>query len=1131
MAEAGIAQMLLRSGRGTFRRETLCLGVAVAESVELATILLTDLVGSTRLANSVGPARADELREEHFELLRDAVQSPGGREVKNTGDGLMFAFASASAAVRCAVAMQQRLERRYRQAEQALHVRIGLAAGESTVKDGDYFGMPSIVAARLCAKAPSDGILISGMAKSLAGRCDGIEFASAGEVELKGFDEPVEAFSVSWTPLGDEAGAPSRWPLPALLRSVPPVAYVGREVERAALEEAMNLARSGKRQVVLLAGEPGIGKTRLASYGAHSAHAAGFAVAWGACTEELAVPYEPWIGVCSHLVEQAPAELIAGHVERHGGELSRLARNLVQRSAVIQAPQSSDPETERYLLFSAVVGLLAAVAETVPLCVVLDDLHWADAQSLALLKHLLRAAEQAALQVIVTYRDSDLGKDHPLTAVLADLRSLQGVQRITLSGLGADEVAEIMTAIAGHELEQDAVELAAQIAVETDGNPFFVAEILRGLSESGAVSFDAGARRWSIDASAGIALPESVREVIERRVERLGEESLEALRLAAVVGREFDLELLAAVVEMDEAHLLDELEAAVAASVLAESSDRLGRFRFAHALINQTLYDGLGATRRARMHERVARALEALYAADLDEHLTELALHWRMAAVPIEQSKAAGYALRAGQKALANLAPSEAVKLFGEAVELIGEPPSRERAEALIGLGQGQLQTGDPAYRETLLQASSTAVALGDAELAATAALSTNWGDASSPGAIDQERIAAIERALELDEPPHPARRARLLALHAQELAWSPDFAHRKGLAEEAIGLARQSGDNHALAAVLQSAWIALWSTEALELRTALIEELAQLAPTVGDPALELRYLWAALHTAVERGELQRASAELERERVMAEQLGDPTGRWVSSYHAAAFELLRGDLAGAERLAARALVLGQEAGQADAGLIYGTQLSGVYLYRGRAAELIGGLEESIRALPGIVALKGLLAISLCWAGRKEEAATIIEAAARDRFAHITPGVTKLTALVQYADCAAQTGSSEAAAILYELLEPAADQIAWMGASGIGNVRTYLGLLAAVLDEPILADRHLGAACEFNRANDVPLYEARGQLGWAEALAARDEIDAAREHAMRALELAREYGYGAFEPRAAALVETGSAAGA
>ncbi len=475
----------------------------MAESVELATILFTDLVGSTRLATSVGPVRADELREEHFALLRQAIASGGGREVKNTGDGLMVAFASASAAVKCAVAIQQLSERHYRRAEQALHVRIGLGAGESTIEDGDYFGMPTVEAARLCAQAPSDGILISALTRTLAGRCEGAEFHSVGELELKGFPEPVEAFSVSWSPLGEEASGAGGWPLPAALRSVPPVSYVGRIEERALLEEAMVLARDGARQVVLLCGEPGIGKTRLASYVAHRAHAEGIAVCWGGCSEELAVPYEPWIAVCSQLVEHAPAQLLHEHVERHGGELGRLARKLPARVQGLPEPQSSDAETERYLLFSAVAGLLGEVAESMPVCVVLDDLHWGDGQSLALLKHLVRTVEHGALEVIATYRDSDLGKDHPLTGVLADLRSVAGVQRVSLRGLGVDEVAQMMTAAAGHELDQDGLELAGEIAQETDGNPFFVGEILRGLSESGALVFDETAGRWHVDTLRG----------------------------------------------------------------------------------------------------------------------------------------------------------------------------------------------------------------------------------------------------------------------------------------------------------------------------------------------------------------------------------------------------------------------------------------------------------------------------------------------------------------------------------------------------------------------------------------------------------------------------------------------------
>ena len=1102
----------------------------MSESVELATILLTDLVGSTRLATSVGPVRADELREEHFALLRDAIAGCGGKEVKNTGDGLMVAFSSASAAVKCAVAMQQLFERRYRNAEQGLHVRIGLGAGESTVTDGDYFGMPSIEAARLCAQAPADGILISGLAKTLAGRCEGIDFASAGELELKGIPEPVEAFAVSWAPIAEETSGASRWPLPALLRSVPPVSYVGRVEERAGIEEALVLARDGARQVVLLSGEPGIGKTRLASFAAHRAHAEGFAVCWGACSEEFAVPYEPWIEVCSQIVAHAPQELLERHCKRHGGELSRFVRTLGERVEELPSPQTSDPETERYLLFSAVAGLLEQVAQSVPVCVVLDDLHWADEQSVALLKHVVRTAEQEALQVIATYRDSDLGKDHPLGAVLADLRSVDGVQRIALHGLGSDEVAQIMTSAAGHELDEDILQLAQEIATETDGNPFFVGEILRGLWESGALIFDEESGRWSVDRSDAIALPESVREVIERRVERLGGETLELLRLAAVIGRVFDVELLESMLEIDESQLLDQLEAAVAASLLAESDERVGQFRFAHALISQTLYEGLGATRRARMHQRVAQALEDLYGEDPGDRLSELALHWRMAAVSVDKAKAADYALRAGQRALESLAPAEAVKLFTDAVELMGDVDGAERCEALIGLGEAQLQTGDAAYRETLLDAARIASTMADAELAARAALANNRGGVSSTfGEIDTERLAAIERAIELDDPPNRARRARLLAIKALELEWDPDFGMRRALAEEAISLARATEDARTLAEVLRNVWEAIRAPDTLAWRIGLAEELVGCAAEVGDPALRFSAHNFDFHTCLERGDLERAKLALEQQELIAHELDQPTINWLATAGTAGWELMRGDLVAGERLAERALQIGQEAGQPDAVFTYAAALQQARTYQGRAQEIIAMMEQSVSAYPAIAAWRAGLASMLGYLDRGAEAAKILEQAASDRFEHIAPNSATLTALALYAEAAVSTDSSGAASILYELIEPWADQVVWNGVIGYGHARMWLGLLAGVMGDHEQADEHLAFACDFQETHGLLLWAARAHLGWAQALAGRGDAARAREHAARALELSREHGYGAFEGLAATLVEAQSAA--
>jgi class 3 adenylate cyclase/tetratricopeptide (TPR) repeat protein len=1102
----------------------------VSESVELATILLTDLVGSTRLATSVGPVRADGLREEHFALLRDAIAGCGGKEVKNTGDGLMVAFSSASAAVKCAVSMQQLFERRYRIAEQGLHVRIGLGAGESTVTEGDYFGMPSIEAARLCAQAPADGILISALVKALAGRCEGVEFESAGMLELKGFPEPVEAFSASWAPLGEEASGAGGWPLPALLRSVPPVSYVGRVEERAALEEAIVLARDGARQVVLLSGEPGIGKTRLSSFAAHRAHAEGFAVCWGACSEELAVPYEPWIEVCSQLVEHAPQELLERYCKRHGGELSRLVRTLGGRVEDLPSPQGSDPETERYLLFSAVAGLLELVAQSVPVCVVLDDLHWADGQSVALLKHVVRTAEQEALQVIATYRDSDLGKDHLLGAVLADLRSVDGVQRIALHGLGSDEVAQIMTSAAGHELDEDILQLAQEIATETNGNPFFVGEVLRGLWESGALILDEDSGRWSVDRSGAIVLPESVREVIERRVERLGKETLELLRLAAVIGRVFDVELLESMLEIDESQLLDQLEAAVAASLLAESDERVGQFRFAHALINQTLYEGLGATRRARMHQRIAQALEDLYGEDPGDRLSELALHWRMAAVSVDKAKAADYALRAGQRALESLAPAEALRLFADAVELIGDVDSPERCEALIGLGEAQLQTGAAAYRETLLDAARIASVLADAELAARAALANNRAGVSSTfGEVDAERLAAIDRAIELDDPPNRGCRARLLALKALELQWDPDFGMRRALAEEAISLARATEDTRTLAEVLRSVFETIRAPDTLAWRSDLVEELVGCVAEVGDPALSLSAPFNDFQTCTERGDFERAKLALDQLQLIAHELDQPTWKWIAAYMAAGWESMLGDLVAAERLFESAFQIGQEAGQPDAVLVYAAALQQARTYQGRAQEVVEMMEQSVSAYPAIAAWRAGLASMLGYLDRGAEAAKILEQAASDRFEHIAPNAVTLTALALYADAAVLTDSSGSASILYELIEPWAEQIIWNGVIGYGHARMWLGLLAACMGEHEQADQHLAFACDFQETHGLLLWAARAHLGWAQALAGRGDGAQALEHAARALELSQEHGYGAFEERAAALVEAQSTA--
>lgn len=1102
--------------------------MAESDSIELATILVTDLVGSTRLETSVGPARADELRDEHFALLRDAIGVSGGHEFRNTGDGLMVAFNSASAAVRCAVSMQQLFERRYRRAEQRLQVRIGLGAGESTVQDGAYFGLPSIEAARLCDRAPADGILVSPAVRMLAGRLDGIRFESVGELELKGFPEPTEAFAVPWVRLEDEAEGVGGWPLPPPLRSVPRVTFVGREAERVLMEQSRSRARAAARQVVLVAGEPGIGKSRLASFSAHGAHGEGFAVLWGACSEELAVPYEPWISVCSQLVEHAPVELLERHVQRHGGELARLARELPRRLPDAPEPESSDPESVRFLLFSAVAGALAELAASLPVCLVLDDLHWADAQSVALLKHVVSSTEPCALQVVVAFRDSDLGKGHPLSAVLADLRRVDGVERLALEGLGTAEVSEVMASAAGHELDADALVLAGEIASETDGNPFFVGEVLRSLVESGRLLYDPATERWSVDRSAPLGLPESVRDVIARRVDRLGEETREVLTLAAVIGRSFELELLARLSETTESALLDRLEAAVAASLLDESSERVGRFRFVHALINQTLYEGLGATRRSAMHHRIAVVLEELHGEDPGEHVAELALHWRLAAG--DRSRAARYAALAGRRALDSLAPAEAAKLFSDALELLDPVDAADRCRALIGLGEAQQLTGDAAYRTTLLQAVEIASSLGDADLAAAAVIANTRGFNSLIGDLDDERVESIERAVELDDRSNAGRRAQLLALQSQELLYEHDRTRRQALAMEAIALARDIGDPRVRARVLQHAFHGLWSPDMVPVRAGLAGDLLASAQAAEDRALEFWANVLLLHVSFETGDFARAHVVRARQREIAAALAQPTLSWISRIADAGWAVLEGDLVAGERLARQGLELGSLAGQSDALQVFGEHRALVRTYQGRGDEQ---LIELSRQAAGVHPLMGVWQASTAHYeatfGDPETARAILRDAVESGLERLGWDTLRLVTLAFYTDAAARLRARDAAALVHELMAPWQDQFVWSGALGYGHVRLWLGVAAATLGRDDEADEHLAFACRFHDDNGLRLWSARSHLGWAEALAARGEPVRAQEHAARALELAQAHGYGLIEALASPLVGVGTVA--
>ena len=960
-------------------------------TVETVTILLTDLVGSTQLESAVGPVRADELRGEHFSILREAIaDSEGAQEVKNTGDGIMVVFPSAAGAAECAVAMQQRFDVRNRGADEQLIIRIGISMGDATHEGDDYFGMPAIEAARLCDKAGSAGILVPELVKMMIGRRGEHSFKPVGGLDLKGLPEPVEAYEVLWEPIGAETGVDM--PLPGRLMGTPPLSYVGRVEERELLEKMWEKAAGGERQVGLVAGEPGIGKTRLVTHAALSRHGEGANVLYGRCEEDLATPYGPWIEALSHYVEHAPDEVLKAHVDTHGGELTRLVPALRTRIPETPAPRTTDPETERYVLFSAIAGLLEMASAQRAMVLLLDDLHWADKPTLALLKHLVGGNSRQSLLMLGTYRDSELSRDHPLTVTLADLRSEEGVQRIVLKGLGEGDVVSIMEAAAGREMDTLGRRLAADIAGETDGNPFFVSELLRHLIESGRLTRREDGR-WELEGEiSNLGLPQSVREVVGRRIERLGESSRSALAAAAVIGRDFDVDLLLEVTGLGEDELLDLLEKAVEASILMERANRPGSFTFAHALITHTLYEDLSATRRARLAQAGGREPSRRPAVATPARGSR---SWPTTGPrrPSRWTRTRRSSTAAARASARWRISRPTRRCAGSARPWSFSPSSRirdpaERCDILIGLGEAQKQTGDSDFRQTLLDASALAEELGDGDRLARAAMTNNRGFMSAAGITDEDVISKLESAIELAGESQLERRATLLSLLSLELIWAGDLERRLELAEQALELARESGDERSVAFVLWRRFNPTALPETLDQRTADMAEMREIADRLGDPYLRF---FAALYSsteAFERGDRALLDSEVGTLREIADELGQPVPRWSARWIEAVKALLAGHLDRAEELVEEAAQVGSDSGQPDALTFYTGQLQQVRWAQDRADELEEIFVQGVEDNPDLSPYRAILAWTYCDMDRTDEARALLDPVAAGGFEEI-----------------------------------------------------------------------------------------------------------------------------------------------
>jgi class 3 adenylate cyclase/tetratricopeptide (TPR) repeat protein len=1072
---------------------------------ETATVVFTDLVGSTELANRLGHDVYEAMRRAHFETLRSAASQYQGTEIKSTGDGMVFSFGSAGDALACMICMQQMTDLAARRNDGEPRIRIGASCGEVNREDHDIFGISVVEAARLCAAAAPGQILVADLVSRLV-RGLGYRFGTVSEFSLKGMPDPVQACLVEWEPRPAPDGT---IPLPPKIVAATPFGLYGRANEQTTVARCWAGAKQGHRQVILLAGEPGIGKTRLGIDAARIAHREGAVVLFGSCDEDIGQPYRPFVEALRHYLANAPDEILVRHVREHQGELLRMVPELSQRVPNIPPPRAAEPETERFLMFEAFAGLVSATSQHSPVVLILDDLQWAGAPELLLFKHIVRSAMAMHLLIIVTYRDSELSRTHPLAGVLADLRRETGIERVALRGLDEAGVIAFVTAAAGHDLDPSELAVARAIGQETEGSPLFIAETLRNLTESGAVVRQGD--RWALRAgSRDLGIPQGVKEAIGRRLMRLTESTNKILSLASVIGREFDLALLEQIAEMPEDAILDAIDEAKAAALVAEVGGEVERYAFTHALVRATLYDDISPARRARMHRRVGAALERLTETQPGQRVDELARHWMAATTIGDSSKAIAYARQAAEHALAGLAFEEAAKYYEESLAAL-QHHDRDgellRCDLMIALSDAQRRAGEADYRRAMTEAVTIARSLGDSRRLARAVLvsARPGGTMANATVVDQELIALFEEALAgLHDEDDDVLRAKLLAQLSAELLYSAEFDRRLRMSGEAVAIARRSGDQSVLAFALYARAVAISVPTAFAERLALTAEMESLAERSG--SIEMRWT-AAYHrfgALLESGDIVPAEQMLARLRELIPKLRQPYFNWATSLAGAMLCVMRGT-PDAEQQVSAAFELGRASGQPDANMVRLGQMFVIRRDQGRFAELVEPLRQLVQAQPHLSVWGVTLASLYCETDQLDQARAQVATLAANGF-HIPVDWTWPSTVMSLAQLASDLDDRTLAEHFYPQLQKVAGQVGVtsIGILCYGSLALPCGLLAACLRRWDEADRYFAEAESMNERIGAQPYLMRTRRAWAAMLIDRNAPgDGARIEALMA----------------------------
>jgi DNA-binding SARP family transcriptional activator/DNA-binding CsgD family transcriptional regulator len=923
--------------------------------------------------------------------------------------------------------------------------------------------------------------------------------------------------------------------LPGQIRLVPPYPFVGRSRELATLRTLVPRVGAEGRRIALVGGEAGSGKSRLVREFAHEVAAEDVLVLYGACDAVVRTPYRPFIEALDHLVRVTEVDLLRADLGPTGGELTRLLPDLALRVGELSAPITADPDTERHRLHTAVTDVLTSAARRQPLLVVVEDGHWADTPTLLLLRHLTRAATDARILVLATFRDTEADVPTELADALTELRRSDDVVRLRLRGLSESEIAEFLRSAAG---ATDAVPpgLARAIRDLTEGNPFLLCELWRTLAETEAFEIVGSTIRLTRPLEK-IATPESVREVVRQRVSRLPPTTRDLLEVASVVGPEFALEILpragaeplgaalpsaygrsaAATYAAPELlgragnlAALEALEPAERSGIIEEIPSHSLAYRFTHELVRRALYDRLSGPRRAELHLRIGEALEATHRSPSARVLADLAHHFSVAAPLGGRDRAVEYNLLAAEAAAAALAFDEAAARLRTALDL-GIDDERRQAEVRLELGGACVRAGESlesiqVYRE----AAEIARRVGDGELLARAAVGFEeacW----RPGMLDRDAVGLLQEASSALPGGDSAFRVRVLAGLARALASQGDHSRGAIVRANAIEMARRIDDRQGLATVLMHAYWARGATplgDVLEMLT----ESRDLAAEMGDIEIQAQAMEWRVLPLMALGDIKAAREELATVTEMAERVRQPFILYIAEQHSSAIALLEGRLRDAETAAERSREWGRLLRGRDASATYGIQMFAIRREQGRLGEIAPVARSLAVGNQGDRAWRPAFAALLAELGMEEEVERELAQVRREGLDALRQSLW-LGSLIYLTDACSAIGDEELAALVYPELAPFAGTNIMIG-SGVafcGAADRYLGMLAATLGDTERANHHFAAALELDRRMGATTWLAHTCYEYGRMLQSNGESERAEPLLAEAAALADRVG--------------------